>query len=221
MVDSPTTTTYCTVDDVRRILSSVISFADDDAVTNEDVRKFIRSAETRINKITRHSWKEVIVTDEYYDLPSRALMDRAGFVPIFLNHRKVRPIATASGDKVEVWDGSTWLDWAGVGSGKVYSRSGDFWLNGADGILYVKKSVVGDERDAVRVTYRYGESAVPEDIRDASAQLAASAIIMNDDRTMLMSESSQNMQMSAGAKSRLLEERALKALADYTEVYAV
>lgn len=218
-----TTITYCSVEDVRRVLQSSTIITNDQYPTDEDVRKFITAAESRINKITRHAWKAVTVTDEYYDMPTYHVQDAYGFLPIFLNHRSIRPLTTPT-HKVEIWDGTTWVDWLVVANGKTQSRASDFWLNETDGTLYIKRSSVArsiDLRDVVRVTYAYGDVAIPEDIRDACAYLAASRLVMDDDKIQMLNETNSGFQMNVDAKSKRWEDAALKTLADYQEMYSV
>ena len=219
MVDTPTIVTYCTVDDVRRIIQSSVKFADDDKPSSEDIRKMITSAENEINRRTRHAWKSVTVTNEYHDYPVPVSTShiRDG-MPIKLDHRAVTQF-TSGTDKIEIWDGSAWTDWVAT---KVEGRSGDFWVDYTNGVIYLRHLTYYFQRKAIRVTYRYGEAAVPEAVRDATAFLVAADVIMNDDSVQLLNETGSNgFQMTIDMKAKAFENRAERKLREFMEFFAV
>lgn len=223
MVNTPTTVTYCTVEDVRRTLQSSVKFADDDAPSNEDVRKVITSCESEINRRTRHAWKAVTVTDEYHDYPRPISTNhfRDG-IPLKLDHRAVKTFDHASGDKLEIWDGSNYIDWVDPANGRVESRARDFWVDYTNGVIYLRQFAYYSQVKAVRCTYRYGDSTVPESVRDATAFLAAADLIMNDDSVQLLNETGNNgFQMTVDMKARAFENRAERKLREFMEFFSI
>ena len=105
------TTNYCTPEDVQRQLQIDDLGGDGRSKpTREDVMEFILEAEEDVNRATGHSWKSETVTDEIYS-PEENINDFEIGIPIYLKHRKIRTLTEASGDKIEIWDGSTWTDW--------------------------------------------------------------------------------------------------------------
>lgn len=86
--------------------------------------------------------------------------------------------ATVYGDKLEIFDGNSWIDYLTT---KTEGRNKDYFLNETEGILMIKHySIPG--KDYIRTQYRYGEEVVNGSIELACTQLVASDVIMQDDR---------------------------------------
>ena len=146
--------------------------------SKSDVEIFINEAEDYIDNRTKHGWREKTVTQEYH--PIRTPVHTLIGVPVVLNHRKIKTLSTSSGDKIEIWNGSTWEDWLTTRS---EGRNSDFWMNYTDGILYVRAYYLIHTELACRVTYRYGEVTVPKDIQQACTLLASADVIESDNYT--------------------------------------
>jgi len=157
--------------------------------TLAEVNQWISEAEDLIDDETHHSWKATTVTDEHYDFEI-AEESKSFFRPrrgsnadekiVFLKHRQIRTLTTGSGDKLEVWDGSQWVDWIATGSAYTEGRDEDFWLDYDQGILYFANSYPSRKKNAVRMTYRYGASSVPGDITRLATTMVASQILQTD-----------------------------------------
>lgn len=179
--------TYCTADDVKRILATSYSYSTSTNPTTAQVEAFIESAEDDIDQKTQHAWREKIVTEEFYDIPNLNNYNQSVGVPIRLRHRKVRTFDTDEGDKVEIWNGSAYDDWLVT---KTQGRANDFWLQNDQGLLYLRYYFAFYRKNAVKLTYRYGETEVPKDIRDACAMIAAIKVLRSDDRSANLNETS-------------------------------
>jgi len=149
--------------------------------THVDICERIAEVEDMIDVITRTAWRVKTVTNEYHTLENDYVIDtgrsvRTNFYPL--------QTFTSGTHKIEYWNGSSWIDWV---STKTESRSGDFWINYTDGVIYMRMPfLVTGKMNDVRLTYRYGESTVPEDIKLAATMLASINIITNEDRSMFL-----------------------------------
>lgn len=181
------TTEYCEEADVQRILQKATVFSGSTTPTAVQVEDFINAAEDEIDQRTQHAWRLVTVTDEFYDLPSYGHAGHHSFDPgikIHLRHRKITTLANGT-DKLEVWTGSEYEDWTGT---RTEGRANDFWIDLEQGVLWIKYFYPFFTERAVRMTYRYGETSVPKDIRDATAMLAAIKVLQSDDRSAELNE---------------------------------
>ena len=134
------------------------------------VEKIINRKEEEIERRTGHAWRTITKYNEVHDLP---LIYEFGWgTPIRLQHRNIKDLDASQGDKIEIWKGETnaWdnilgeTEWYNVNyyHGKIYLR----------GFIF---SILRKHR--VRVTYRYGESTVPGDIKDAVIKMVATELI--------------------------------------------
>jgi len=179
-----TTITYCETDDVRRVLQKSVDFSGNTKPSLEDVKKFILAAENKINGKTQRSWKEVSVSEEYYDIPYITFRRGVG-VPVFLKKRFIKTMSTGSGDKIELWDGTAWIDYV---TERTEGRADDFWLNYKQGKLFLMQRYFGFREQAIRMTYRYGETTVPEEVKEACAMYAAAVILTSDPQTIVVAD---------------------------------
>lgn len=214
------TVTYCTEDDVRRVMQTDLTFGTGDTPSQDDVRMIIQGAEDEIDKACNRAWREVTITNRFYDLTgitSRNIDFRNG-VRINLGYKYIKQITSGSGDKIEVWNGSSYVDYAAT---KTEGRGNDYWLNYESGILYLREFLPLFEEDALRMTFRYGETTVPPAVREACALLAAAELITTDDESQLMSESGSPYQMTVEQKAVKWRARAWAKLKNYIEVWSV
>jgi len=206
--------TYCTADDVRRVLQVDFDFSSQKLPTDTDVEASIEEAEDEIDQETQHAWRAVTVTNEFYDIPIQAYREGVG-TPIHLKHRNVRTLASGSGDKLEVWDGSSYEDWLTT---KTEGRANDYWLDEELGILYIRRYWKYYWKKAIRMTYRYGESTVPKDIRKATAMLAAIDFIMSDDLSASLNETGDSMRVGHESRIEIMRERVEKIIRNRREI---
>jgi hypothetical protein len=157
---------------------------------SEEVLSLINQAEAYIETKTKMAWRVKTQTEETHDFPLRVFTSRDWLdgIPIKLNFRNIRGTAasdssykldTSEGDKLEVYGGGTWQDWTSLYTG---GRSHQWWLDKMRGIIYLRSFYKIYSRLAVRVTYRYGFSSVPYDIKRATALLVAAQLSESEDR---------------------------------------
>lgn len=177
--------TYCTADEVSQFLQRKALF---DGTTNPlktTVEAIINRKEDFIDRYTNHAFRGKTASLEYHDFPSAPSWKGRSWdgLPVFLAHRVITTLATGQGDKVEVFDGSNWIDWLVT---RTEGREADFWIEQDKGILWMRTLTSFTKRRSIRVTYRYGESTVPGEINDACIMLTARDLVLNDDRGLLI-----------------------------------
>ena len=169
------TTCYATTCDVADFLRITITCSTSPSVSQ--VEKLIKRAENKIDRRTGHSWREVSTT-EIFSLPLLYTFGWGTFIS--LKHRNVRVLAEpkctcfdkCAGDKLEVWNGAggTWTCFTCTpGSYDVEFIKGEVYLRG---FIF---SILRQNR--IRITYRFGDLTVPEDIEDATVKLTCIDLI--------------------------------------------
>jgi len=98
------------------------------------------------------------------------------------------------------------------------ARLRDWWIDHEMGIVYFNNSYPFFEFNAVKVTYIYGERYVEKAIEEAATKLVASELLMADDRSVLIPEGTQNIDL--GSKAQLWRREAMDILSRYKEVVA-
>lgn len=164
--------------------------------TSTSVEEWIVWAEDEINRVTKTSWKSVSVTNEYHPLipvPNRPM--RWWVRRVILDHR---PIVTFSSptDKLEVWNGSSWEDYA---ADKTEGRGDDFWIDYTNGEIYFKRGLVYRNyyRNGARVSYRYGHSSVEKWVERLCTMMAAREVMKFNSKRLLVQGGDGNPQKPA------------------------
>ena len=96
------------------------------------------------------------------------------------------------------------------------ARLKDWWLDHEMGIIYFNNSYPFFEWNAIKATYVYGERYLEKAIEEAATKLVAADLLMSDDRSVLIPEGSQNVDL--GAKIQLYRKEAEEILSRYKEV---
>ena len=152
-----------------------------------------------IDQQTRNSWTSQTVTNEFHDFnfyryrPVRwkSFFDEGS---VHLRFFPIKTFSAAAGDKIEVFTGVASNDgYEDFLATKTQGRNNDFWVDTNEGILHFANSRPQRYRDAVRITYRYGESTVPEDIKYAAVLLTAAQIVTTEDYSVVLPEGTQNL----------------------------
>ncbi len=152
-----------------------------------EVEALINEAEDYIDEQTHHAWRAVTVTNEYHDLEALYSGMYRYELPVKLNHRSIRAL-TSGTDKIEIWDGSTWKDLVLTANGYVEGRANDYWVDYPHGIVYFCNTKPQWANHGVRMTYRYGESAVTKSIEEACTKLAAMNVLETEDYKIILPE---------------------------------
>jgi len=163
-MSNPATTTYATVGEVAdfiRVDISPTSLPNDEQVADLIVRN-----EDKFEQRTGHAWRERTETNEYHDIP---LLYSFGWgSPIFMKRRAIKTgidglhLDSALGDKLEIWSGATnnFADFTDdTAAYNLIPERGKLTLRGF--IFSILR------KDRVRVTYRWGDTVVPGDVKKA------------------------------------------------------
>jgi len=220
---STSSVTYTTVAAISLFLGlrdnegNRLSISGETIPSSDDVSDIILEVEDFIDQYTHHSWRSTTVSNEVYDyMPpeclgygERADQNRS----ICLKHRKIRTFSHADGDKLEVWNGSAWIDYL---TAYTEGRGLDFWVDYEMGILFFGRQYPTIREKSVRVTCRYGESTVPRDIQRATKMLVAVEMLSGDEGNNVMSTGQGGLTM----KDRLEKwnEKAMEILQTHMEV---
>lgn len=170
---SGTADLYCTADHVALVRREAPYSAHEPRGrhTLSQVQTAIRWAMADIDRRTGQSWRLRVVTQEWQDL-STFVFDGV-WTRVKLDNRQVLDLAAGSGDALQVRAGSAWEDYLAT---RTQGVGGDFYVQNEDGWLYLKRRFSLVNEDAIRLTYRYGFTSVPEDIQHATALLAAAML---------------------------------------------
>ena len=108
------------------------------------------------------------------------------------------------------------LDLQGGSASGDQARLRDWWLDHEMGIIYFNNSYPFFEWNAVKATYIYGERYLEKAIEEAATKMVAADLLMSDDRSVLIPEGSQNVDL--GSKIQLYRKEAMEILSRYKEV---
>jgi len=97
-------------------------------------------------------------------------------------------------------------------------RLRDWWLDSEMGIIYFNNSYPFFEWNAVKVSYIYGERYLEKAIEDICTKMVAIDILLSDDRSVLIPEGSQNVDLTS--KIQLYQQDIDRMLPRYIEVVA-
>ena len=103
----------------------------------------------------------------------------------------------------------------GSSSGDV-GRLRDWWLDHEMGIIYFNNSYPFFEWNAIKVAYIYGERYLEKAIEDVCTKLVAIELLMADDRSILIPEGTQNVDLTS--KIQLYQAEIDRTLPKYVEM---
>jgi len=110
------------------------------------------------------------------------------------------------------------VDLHGGSSSGDRGRLRDWWIDNEMGIIYFNNSYPFFEWNAVKVAYIYGERYLEKAIEDVCTKMVAIDILMSDDRSVLIPEGTQNVDLAT--KIQLYKQDISSILPRYVEVVA-
>ena len=178
---------YCTYEDVNNFLNLNTPISDLSKIKRSVVNSLIEQNEDYINSQTGNSWKTQTVTDERHEV--NTLYARTTGAPIYLNHRNITNPLT----KLYYWNGEEYENWL---TDETEDRdSGAYWVDYNKGIIYINRYL--NRPVNLLVSYTWGESSVPKDIKKACIMLTAIDILESEDyASMLPSGQGTNLNFS-------------------------
>ena len=103
----------------------------------------------------------------------------------------------------------------GSGSGDS-GRLRDWWLDHEMGIIYFNNSYPFFEWNAIKTSYIYGERYLEKAIEDVCTKMVAIELLMSDDRSVLIPEGTQNIDLAS--KVQLYQAEIDRTLPKYVEM---
>lgn len=133
-------TTYVSVERVGEFLNfnQPSGFTSYTIPSSGSISRRIERVEDFVDRFTRHSYRSNTVSNEYYDWPYYRFRNvRWRFLheegSIHLRHYPIRTLNSALGDKLQVWNGSTYDDFL---TSKTEGRANDYWVDETEGIIH-------------------------------------------------------------------------------------
>tara|TARA_R100000278_G_scaffold122340_2_gene108251 strand:- start:3600 stop:5162 length:1563 start_codon:yes stop_codon:yes gene_type:complete len=108
------------------------------------------------------------------------------------------------------------IDLQGGSSKGDNARLRDWWLDHEVGQIYFNNSYPFFEWNAIKCSYIYGERYLEKAIEEAATKMVAIDVLMSDDRSVLIPEGTQNVDLTA--KIQLLRAEVDSILARYIEI---
>ena len=96
------------------------------------------------------------------------------------------------------------------------ARLRDWWLDHEMGIVYFNNSYPFFEWNAIKVAYIYGERYIEKAIEDICTKMVAIELLMSDDRSVLIPEGTQNIDLAS--KVQLYQAEIDRTLPKYVEL---
>lgn len=173
--------TYCTVSDVYHQMQKAEpdSAGEGGDLGREDVEEIIIDIEGVIDRFTGQAWRERRIVNDRPEVIRQRNIER--YTVFGLSKLGVKtPLDAAEGDELDVWNGSQFADYVAT---KSQGRQDTWYVNGERGRLHVRELFsaarwrgIRERDDLVRVTYRYGHTKVPRDIKRATYLLVAASV---------------------------------------------
>lgn len=179
---------YCTPADVSSQLRlstqdgdlnrTRVTFSTTTDPTLAEVTEWIAEAEAEIDRMTRTSFGGLKQVTEVHTVRT-PWRNTGGPRSIILTRSRVADFDDTEDDKLERWDGVEWED---------ISEEGGWWLD-ERGIIHMESSWLPTYHSPVRivpkttkyrVTYRYGSTTVPGDIKRACVLMVARRYVESD-----------------------------------------
>lgn len=162
---------YCTVKDVADWLRITINANTDPNTTM--VEDFIISNEDEMDYEMGHTFLSERQVQEVFDV--NRLWDWGRGMPILIRHRHLKPFDITKGDKIEIWNGSSWTD----------QSSNAMYFEESKGTAYLRGYMFTLlEKSRFRITYRYGSNGemqrIPKDIKRCAVLMTALNILETD-----------------------------------------
>lgn len=126
------------------------------------------------------------------------------------------PLTTLATAGTEITQHKFTVDLQGGSSSGDNARLRDWWMDHEMGIIYFNNSYPFFEWNAIKVSYIYGERYVEKAIEDICTKMVAIELLMADDRSVLIPEGTQNIDLAS--KVQLYQAEIDKTLPKYIEM---
>ncbi|MEK7113032.1 MAG: hypothetical protein AAB875_07005 [Patescibacteria group bacterium] len=148
--------------------------------SSTEIADFINQSEDEIDRYTNRAWRSTTQTTEHHTPWGPMFFNYRYVLQLKLDHSNVKTFTSGSGDKIEYFNGSSWIDLLTTGTAGDGYGEGDYWCDPENAILYLHTGAMVRGQSTIRVTYRYGASTIPNDIKNACIMMSAKSIIESD-----------------------------------------
>ncbi len=186
--------------------------------TLDEVNDTIEEIEDLIDEYCEMSWRlNTRTTPEYHDYITRGFrgryVDRSGKGIFSFSPKKkyVRTLDTGQSDALEVFDGTSWVDFLTTYTEGIAMYEDDYWINYDENMIYLFNHFPRVGKNMIRITYRWGKTSVPNGIKYACSLLTAAQI---NERYEMYKEVSKDTSPAIN-QSNQWRERAYKILDQY------
>lgn len=126
------------------------------------------------------------------------------------------PLSTLNTGGTKIVQHTFLVDLQGGSASGDNARLRDWWLDHEMGIVYFNNSYPFFEWNAIKVAYIYGERYVEKAIEDICTKMVAIELLMSDDRSVLIPEGTQNIDLAS--KVQLYQAEIDRTLPKYVEL---
>jgi len=154
---------YSSVLEVATLLHQDIT--DETTPSEQEVARWLVAKERYIDELLNTSFTKRTTTNEIHTLDVRT-PQAIGWIPVFLNHRPVQRITKF---EYRYW---WWGDWTEDSEGNIWRLE--------DNVLKVRRIWWWGRRYDIRVSYEWGYSEVPADIRELCTKLVVVDILQSE-----------------------------------------
>ena len=126
------------------------------------------------------------------------------------------PLSTANSSGTDITQRTFSIDLQGGSASGDKGRLRDWWIDPEMGIIYFNNSYPFFEWNAIKTTYIHGERYLEKGVEDMCTKLVAIDLLMNDDRSVLIPEGTQNVDLAS--KIQLYKADVDRTLPRYQEV---
>ena len=126
------------------------------------------------------------------------------------------PLTTLNTGGTKILQHTLLVDLQGGSSSGDSGRLRDWWLDHEMGIVYFNNSYPFFEWNAIKTSYIYGERYLEKAIEDVCTKMVAIELLMADDRSVLIPEGTQNIDLAS--KVQLYQAEIDRTLPKYVEM---
>ena len=107
------------------------------------------------------------------------------------------PLTTLDTTGTKITQQQLQVDLQGGSASGDRGRLRDWWIDNESGIIYFNNSYPFFEWNAIKTSYIYGERYLDKGIEDITTKMVAIDLLMNDDRSVLIPEGTQNVDLAS------------------------
>jgi len=157
------------------------------------VIEYIRQSETRIDRESKNSWRENVITDEMHDIPYPLGGVPLRDVVVNLRYSHIRPWDSAEGDSLMVMQSGSWVNYTSMPQA---IQGSTWWIDSNIGQLHFNDFwpwfFSGENK--IKISYRWGDvqDEVPADIQEACTKMVAIRLLQSEFNKIMLYNRSSN-----------------------------